>query len=438
SLRQKWEELWENHRPPEKISTVVTYEPRSAYRWLYSLAGDKGLEAIVREIAQRAKNQMPLSFEDYLLYFTSRVNRIVNTLDTTELKIVSNLVGNSFDDISELAKRVELSSEWVSKKVSELQKKMILRKFSRVPFSRIEIQMFHVGFERMFGSDNAFDFMKDCPFLYSYRKVVSGDWEALATLCVPYNSSTVSYLNQGMEKISKKGFNIHIHQIHSSGVSHCFDYYRTDEGIWDIPWELLTVQLGRIKSDGLGATIPRVDTPQRKTSMNLQSLEMNVLDCFRRGIATVSEIRSELRVGQQRVADTIRELRNAELIQTVWEAHNIGLNEHVFLYEQTPSDSLAIAGWSRRLPRCIVSFSAKEELMLLAALPRGGSYGLAASIDEVSPSSRIGILSPKAYGSWGFPLHLWDSRYQKWKCPETEIQQWLSSLNSGSRPLQEE
>ncbi|MHA2287076.1 MAG: hypothetical protein ACXABZ_14530, partial [Candidatus Thorarchaeota archaeon] len=67
----------------------------------------------------------------------------------------------------------------------------------------------------------------------------------------------------------------------------CFDYY--DAGDWNIPWELLAVQLVRIYSDRLAEAIPRIDTPQLKPSLQLEDFDMKILDCIRRGITSVSK-----------------------------------------------------------------------------------------------------------------------------------------------------
>jgi hypothetical protein len=66
--------------------------------------------------------------------------------------------------------------------------------------------------------------------------------------------------------------------------------------------------------------------------------------------------------------------------------------------------------------------------MLIAAVPKGGSYGFASAIDEISSDSQVGVLSSKTYGSWGFPVDLWSHKNQKWRCPEDELKRWISML----------
>jgi DNA-binding HxlR family transcriptional regulator len=427
-LRSRWESLWSEHTPPRQVSKVIEYHPCAAYIWLHSVAGDNGLDTFVRELTHRARNQIPLSFDEYLRYFSMRIRRFENTLDSTELKIVRYLVEKPDLQFNDLAKLVGVSQEWVSRKISQLQKRMILRRFDRVPFSRIGIRMLHLLMARGTSNVDSFSLVKDCPFLFSFRKVVSGDWDSLATLCIPDNPQSMQHLDEGLNLIERLGLTIESHWIISSGISHCFDYYSTKEKQWNLPWELLTIHLQRIISDDLASSMPRVDTPEQKLDVHLDDLAIRILDCVRKGVSSVSKIRNELKVGQHRVADELHRLRENELIVKMWEPHNIGLSEHVVVFTKDRAVGRTIAAWSLRIPRSIISFSSDDELMLLAELPRGGSYGLASAMGEIESNVSVSILSPSTYGSWRFPVTLWDSNYQKWQCPENEVKKWISDL----------
>ena len=430
SSREEWEQLWRKHTPPRLISTVLNYSPTIAYIRLYSVAGRNGLDTIIREITHQAKNQIPLSFDDYLLYFAKRIYRFENKLDHTELKIVRHLLDNPHHSMTKLSQAIGRSNEWVSKKVKELQKRRILRKFERVPFSRVGINMYHVFLGKDSEGEDPFQLLKDCPFLYSYRRVNSGPWSSLATICIPENTESFRLFKKGIGLIRKTGYDATVHRIQSSGVSHCFDYYLTEEGKWDIPWELLSVHLRRIQLDDLASIIPRIDTPVTRCDLPLTRLDMDIIDCVRRGITSVSKIRAHLGVGQQRVADHLRALRQNGLILTTWEGHNIGLIEQVVVHSQNPEASNALAAWARRLPRGIVSFSEKGELVLIGSVPLGGGYGLASAVEELALIAEVGILSVNAYGSWGFPGSLWNERYQKWESPKKLLDAWLEDLES--------
>ena len=91
-VRSQWESIWREHSPRRQISSAVDYFPCIGYKWLYSVAGESGLDTFVRELTHRARNQISLSFEDYMQYFSMRVRRFERTLDSTELKLTSAVV----------------------------------------------------------------------------------------------------------------------------------------------------------------------------------------------------------------------------------------------------------------------------------------------------------------------------------------------------------
>ena len=427
-LMSRWESVWAKHSPRRKISSVITYDPVEAYTWLFSIVGKKGLSLIVRELTQRVRNQISLTFEDYLLYFAKRFQSFENSLTTAELKVIGNLLekpGISFTEISQLT---GLSKEWVSRKTSELKERKILRKFARIPVSKVGIEMFQLLMKNEDSEEDVYRLLEMCPFLYSFRRVVSGSWTSFATLCIPSNSQSLHCMNTGLELISKSGIEVDIVKIHSSGVSYCFDYYDVQAGKWDLPWELLSIQLRRIKLEDLASAIPRVDTPLPEAIPQLDELDMRIFDCIRRGIVSSVEIRKSLSVGQNKLLRRLKNLRANGVLQETWEIHNIGLVEHVVIHSSEKDTAKAIAGWSRRLPRCVISFSKKGELLLMANLPIGGSYGLASALEEMSSDIQVGDLSTKLYGSWGFPQNLWDYEFNKWKCPEKKLDEWISEL----------
>jgi DNA-binding Lrp family transcriptional regulator len=427
-LRDYWEDLWSKHSPPRMISTVMGYNPSFGYTWLYSVAGKTGLETLVKELSQRAKNQIPISLEDYLLYFMMRVRDFENSIDMTELKIINHLLENPKVSVKKLSGITGISSEWISRKIGELKKRNILREFERMPFSRVGIDMFQVMLEKTDAEEDPFSLVKKCPFLFSFSRVVSGSWNSIITLCIPENVRSRELAIGGLQLVAEHGFNIDIHQIKSSGVSYCFDFYGSDIGQWDVPWGLLTVHLRRIGLDGLAAAIPRKDTPALRSNIPLDELDIKILDCVWRGFNSVSKIRTELKVGQHRVAESLKKLRESEILITSWEIHNIGLNEHVVVYETDAEKALTIAGWALRLPRSIISFAETGELLLTTELPKGGSYGLATSINEFSADTRVGVLGRKVYGTWRFPVTRWNHELQSWTCPESQLEEWISGL----------
>jgi hypothetical protein len=427
-VRAKWEDIWSKYSPPMKVSQIAEYYSSDGYRWLQSVSGERGLDTFIRELTHRAKNQIPLSFEDYLEYFLIRGRNFETTLDATELKLVRALIDEPDIQVKQLSDKIDISEEWTSKKISQMRKQRILGRYYRAPFSRIGINMYHLLISRGVSELDPLNLIKDCPFLYAYRRVVSGPWIALATLCIPENKESLQLLRIGLKRIEELGFDIQLHRIHSSGVSSCFDYYVPKEGKWEIPWELLMIHLQRIQLDGLASSIPRIDTPENKTKIELDNLDMKIIDCIGRRITAVSKIRSELRVGQHRIAEKLHKLRENGLIAKSWEIHNIGLNENAIIYCKKNDVSKTIAAWSLRLPRSIISFSSKEELLLIVYLPKGGSYGLATALERLNTDVSIGCLSLQVSGTWGFPHNLWDSKFQRWKCPRQKIDDWINQI----------
>jgi len=257
---------------------------------------------------------------------------------------------------------------------------------------------------------------------------VSGYWHFLATLSVPDNIENIQNLERGCDMVRGWGVETSLLEIASSGVSTCFDYYSVETGGWNVPWALMSVQLKRIHDDGLAPVAPRIDRPAAKSRLELDELDMKIVDCIRRGVTSIAEIRKALRVGQQRVVDRLKALRDEGLIVTTWEAHNIGLVESEVLAVQDPKAGESISAWAQRLPRCIVSFDTSRRLVLLADLPQGGTYGFSTAIAVLPHCVNSGLLNYKVYGQWGFPAEMWDSGRQRWLSSTDKMNQWLSTL----------
>ena len=427
-VRELWNEMWSKHSPRRQVSNASAHFPYRSYEWLHSVAGDRGLDTFITELAQRAKNNIPLSFEDYMHYFSLRIQRFANVMSTTELKLVRAVIDNPELQAKEISKSIDMSEEWISRKLAQLQEKMILRKFHRAPFSRIGIDMYQVLISRRDTEIDPFTLLKDCPFLYGYWRVIAGDWVGQATLCVPENNESNQYIRKGIESIIAAGFDIDLHKTHSAGGLYCFDYYVPKDGKWDIPWELLSIHLQRFHQDNLASTIRRIDTPKNRVALEFDDLDMQIIDCIWKRIVSVSKIRSELGVGQHRVAEKLQRLRENGLVVKSWEIYNVGLSEHGIVYCKDKRIGETIAAWSLRLPRTRINFSKDGNLILIVDVPKGGSFGLATALDEFSNDVSVGFLSHRVYGASGFPASLWDSKFQRWKCPKKRLEDWISQL----------
>jgi DNA-binding Lrp family transcriptional regulator len=426
--KEKWRTWWSKVSPRTEVSSVFIYNPSLTFPKLEELAGSEAFDTLVREILIMSKYGINLDFDGYLQYLRTRLHRFSTKLDMTELKIISSLLNNPNITNESLAHFVKISPEWVSRKITNLRKRAVLRRFDRVPFSKIGIRMFHFLVDSFNSDEDPYRLLSACPFLYSYRNVLTGRWNGLGFLCVPDNLDNIRSLSLGEKLLGKWGIRTLLREIASLGTINCFDYYDLNSNDWSIPWELLEIQLNRIHNEGLAKVIKRIDTPANRTKFHLDDLDMKILDQCRKGSSSISRIRKSLKVGQERVARKIKALREEQLLVTTWEVHNIGLHEGVIVINNEQKSGEAIAAWAQRLPRIIVTFDTDRKLFLTTQLPIGGSYGLSSSLRSLSKTTTIGILDTNIYGAWGLPIDLWDSKKQNWRCPRDAIENWFSYL----------
>jgi len=425
---KEWVRRWAVQSPRRAISTVQVYNPSAFFPLLYRLIGSDALQDMINEVMVMLKYGLTLNFEDYLDFIKNRFRRFSARLDSTELKMVKRLLQRSSPTYVDLAAEVGVSPEWLSKKISRLRQKGILRKFDRVPFSRIGIRMFHLLISYETDHNEPFEFVSRCPFLYSYQKVLTGRWDALATFSIPDNVRSMRSLQTFTDAVNKWGVDTTLSEIASSGTVDCFDYYDVDKGGWSIPWELMEVQVRKIHNENLADAFPRVDRPASRIRCHLDRLDLQILEEVRRGHSSVGRVRNALRVGQQKVASRLKRLREEGLIVPTWEAHSIGLIEHLFVTTDDVGAGRTVTAWAQRLPRCIISFDVDRRLSLIAKLPHGGGYGLTRALSSLSHLISIGILDTNIYGGWGFPSELWDSNEQRWLFPEHRVADWFETL----------
>jgi hypothetical protein len=423
-----WVEYWAQQRPQKKISSVFIHKPAQTFSKLAMLAGNDIFKDIVRELLFISRSRTIFCFEEYLTFLRTRLRRVSAPLDSTEVKIVDYVVNNEASDLVQIGKVSGITTHWASRKLSELIDRSILRKYERVPFSKIGIRMFNLFLNTVNTEEDPYRLLARCPFLYSYSRVLTGTWSAHAVLCVPDNFSSINSIGHIESVFKKWGIASSLREIASSGIVNCFDYYDSKNGTWEIPWEVLGLELERIHSEKLAPLMPRIDTPTNRTRMYLDDLHMKILAQIRAGNTSIKGIRESLRVGQQRVADRLKELRVNEIIVTSWEAHNIGLFENAIVVSDDFDAGSAIGAWSLRLPKAILSYDINKTMSLVTRLPKGGSYGLASALRCVIDSSTVGLLDNAMYGAWGFPVNLWNTEKQQWDSPRTQTENWLEEL----------
>jgi len=423
-----WVEMWSSEESTGSRKTTRFYKPSKTFPQIDIVGGPWTFSKIVKELVATAKSGFVLDFEDFVLFIRKRLKRIAARMDNTDVRIVSHLIYNGDVENQSVARALEITPEWASRKISQLKKRGILRRFDRVPFSRVGIRMFNLFVDSGINNEEPFKFFQDCPFLYAYYRVLTGKWDCLAILAVPDNITSMKLLANLNGILKRWGMESSLFEIASSGSVDCFDYYDQTLNQWSLPWELLELHLRRIYDGGLAHVIDHIDSPANRTRMCLDKIDMQILEMMRHGNRSIPKIRSELQIGQQKTVERIRRLREGGLVETTWEVHNIGLNEAVVVSSTDANIGESIAAWSQRLPRAIVSFDVNRNLTLIAQLPRGGAFGLTKATSFFAHKVDVGVLDEKIYGGWGFPTQLWDDKRQGWMCPKQSIENWLQRI----------
>lgn len=423
-----WLKMWDAEESTGSRKITRFYRPSTTFPQIELVGGSGTFSKIVKEILATASSGTTLDFDDFILFLRKRLKRIAAKMDHTDVRIVSHLVNNAEVNNISMAKDLNITPEWVSRKISQLRKRCILRRFDRVPFSRVGIRMFNFFVTCGTTNEDPFKFLEGCPFLYAYYRVLTGKWDCLAILAVPDNITSMKFLAD-LEGILKRwGLDSSLFEIASSGSVNCFDHYDVPAKQWSLPWELFEIHLRRIFDSGLAHVIDRLDSPANRTRMLLDKIDMQILKMIRNGTTSVPKVRSALQIGQQKTVERIRWLREERLIDTTWEVHNVGLNEPVIVTSNDVTTGEAISAWSQRLPRAIVSFDVSRNFTLLSQLPRGGAYSLTKAMSFLAHKVDVGVLDEKIYGGWGFPTHLWDAKQQGWLCPKQDIEKWLDNI----------
>jgi DNA-binding Lrp family transcriptional regulator len=229
--------------------------------------------------------------------------------------------------------------------------------------------------------------------------------------------------------LSNLGVDIELFEIVSSGVSNSLDHYDSHKGQWDIPWDLLRIELQKIVRDDLAGIFPKRDVPARMTTVHIDELDLKILEFTYKKDISVAKIRKRFKIGQEKARSHLNKLRTSGLITVNWHVHQIGLNESIIVATSDEHIGLSIAAWSQRLPYSVVSYVSDNSVFLRAELPSGGSHGLSAAVRTIDPTATVNLIDKPIRGPWTFPFELWDVKKQMWKCPEKKLSDWLLSIS---------
>ncbi|MHA1812509.1 MAG: hypothetical protein ACTSYX_03635 [Candidatus Thorarchaeota archaeon] len=423
-----WEQVWSEVAPRVRLEPNLVYNPSVSFPHLHRAVGKNGVETIIRELVAYTRTGAELSFRDYVTYLSRRVLRFVARIDATDAKIIAALLGRPGLRVDQLASELGMTAQWVASKIARLKRRMILREFKVVPFSRIRIRMFHLFLRAREPDTDMYDLVRDCPLLYGHREVLAGDWNFYAVLCEPEGPDCVRWQEPFVRLAALWGVEAQISEIRASGASYCFDYYSPSESGWKIPWGALSLWVERILRGEDCGPRPIVMTRARPTSLYLDEVDMRIVDAVRRGVRGISAIRKAVRAGQNRVARRLREMQQAGVITKRWGVNHVGLIEGAMVYTDNSIAGTTIRRLASQLPRAIVSVDDTGYHVLTVDLPGGGAVRLIRVLRPLRDHVRFAVLDDYVYGGWGLPTSSWDATTQSWRFPADKVRAWLDQL----------
>jgi DNA-binding Lrp family transcriptional regulator len=396
--------------------------------WIRSLGGEKELDLLLHELVSMAKYGKSLSFVEYVEYIVKRTQNIEVALTHAEIKILAEILNDENVKYKSIAQNIGFSESWVSTRINRLKQKYVLMELAATPFSKIGIRTFHVLLSGPSWSDPT-PLIADCPFLYNIQPILSGPWQVLARLAVPDNSENTESLNKMASILSNNGVAVDIAETYSAGQSSSFYHYNMKSHKWEIPWVAMEGWGHRIKEESLEKVVECIDFPSKTTDAYLDDLDIQILSHIHKKTTSTRALRKSLSIGQNKLVDRIKRLRNEELIHRIWSVYNIGLVERVSLRATDRQAASILDTWVRDLPRVFLHYSQKRTLFMITELPAGGSAKMMTALRSLKWPVTISPLGSGVWGQWNFPSDLWSSEKQSWQAPRRQIDAWLNQLS---------
>lgn len=433
--RERWFKAWLEHTQMRYPDSPLSYHPSWTFRFLYRMVGEEGLNEIVREVRDLDRYEIFMGKDDYVIFLKTRLRRFVVPLNSTELKLLDHLLRDPNTAYKDISDDLKMSPQWVSKKIKDLRLRRVLRKHDRVSFSKIGIRSFHVLLGCEDKSHNLVSYLTSSPFLYKSHNMMSGIWDLEASLFVPDNRINLLALEKFVTEMEDRGIHAEALEVDSTGLSHCYDHYLLSEAGWQVPWEVMRVQLRRIYNDELADVIPRIDERSNRTNLYLDELDMRIFNLAQKGITSISRVRNRLRMAQETVAHRLKRLKDDGLIDTRYSAQNIGLIEKALIVTDDKRTGESIAAWAQRLPQASISFTREGTLYCQVWLPLGGGYGAMWALDVLPIRVTAGLLSLPAVFNYWIPHRLWDVDNQSWRHSSEALEKWFKSLDKADREI---
>ncbi len=429
SERSKWFERWNNLEHRVEFGKNIAIYPALSYKNLYFVTEDSGVKTILRELLSMAKRSVRLDDHDYGEYYVRRQRLFSRRFSQTEIAMVDEVYEQPDITVTELASKIGMTPQWVSKRLSALMDHLVFIRYDHVPYSKIGIGIRNVLLKADNSNLNLNSLLTQSPFVYSTTPVLTEDWDLFVLLAVPENKMNNKAIEEFYRTLKKIGVEVHNLETESAGNIRSFDFYSTDIGKWEIPWNILELELVRIHNEELADVIPLKMKPIQPIEIELDSHDIEIISMVRSRITTVREIRKHLGIGQNKVIEKLQKLRRRGLIAIFWELRYIGLNESVLIQTDDTMKGRSLAAWVQRLPHSRVIFSKEGPTQIRANLPKGGAYGFTKAVRSLGHGIIGGLLgTPIVYGQ-KFNFQLWSVEDQCWGCPEEAIRTWFASVN---------
>jgi len=424
--RERWIAHWKA-LPPRRVRANAVYISFEMMDWMHNLGGYNELVTLIHEFQSMNRYGKTLAFEEYFEYMIRRIQDIVVGLSQTEVIIIDALQKDAEISYRQVASSTGLSESWVSTKINHLKNRYVLVELTTAPFSKIGIRTFHVLLSAP-SWDDPTRFIKDCPFLYDIRPILSGPWQVISRLAIPDNIDNSRAIDQMVSILHRNGIAVDVTETYSVGITDSFYHYNTKTKQWNIPWVAMEGWGHRIQAESLDQLVERIDYPAKVTDHYLDPIDMEILELVQQNVSSTRALRKKLSISQTKISTRVQKLRAEELIRKVWSIYNIGLVERLALRSTDKKTSGMLDVWSRELPRGYLRFEENRNLLMVAELPLGGSTKLMDVLRKLKWPVSISPIGSGFWGQWKFPKQLWDFDKQRWASPKREIVSWLHQL----------
>lgn len=425
---EKWREWWAETYPKQRVSPNLLHHPARVFTRLYSIAGIEGIHSLLRMVRAVSGTQDELGLVDYVRLLHVRIREMSSSLNETELLIAAELTRSHNVTLKEVAEKTDFSPQWVSKNVREMKKRGVLREFQHIRFSKVGIRMFNVLLASSREEVDPLELVENCPFLYGYRRILTGRWTLHAVLTVPDSVHNIKAIEQLPAYGKKWGVLVDISEVSSSCTRFAFEHYDCQSQAWRIPWQSIREAAALLLNGHLDMDPVELEYAEQGIKYQLDRLDIEIMDAIRRRLPNIAAIRRDVQASQNKVASKVQKLRDLGVIVIRREVHNIGLNEGVVIKTQGESLVPELLAWVNYLPRSITSLDTAGNLFVSSYLPPGGAYGAIRAAREFGPDVSVNVVGDYVYGGWGFPAELWDKDRQLWTAPRERIMDWIELL----------